>query len=130
MNKMRAAVKYDFCEFSIFDNFIIAVMNEGITVLSEHNIILVELSEKHFKNRPFAYITNRINSYSVDPKVFNETSKIENLIAFAVVSQTDARIAIASFERKFLTKPHKSFTKLIDAIEWCETLVAEANKTS
>lgn len=98
MNKMRAAVKYDFCEFSIFDNFIIAVMNDGVTVLPEHNLILVELSEKHFKNRPFAYITNRINSYSVDPKVFNETSKIENLIAFAVVSQTDVRIAIASFE--------------------------------
>ncbi len=128
MNKMRAVVKYDFCEFSIYDNFIIAVMNEGVTVLPEHNEILVELAEKYFKNKPFAYITNRINSYSVDPKVFNDTSKIENLIAFAVVSQSEVRIANASFERKFLKKPHKSFTKLIDAIDWCETLISEANK--
>jgi hypothetical protein len=130
MNKMRAAVKYDFCEFSIFDNFIIAVMKEGVTVLPEHNVILVKLSEKYFKGKPFAYITNRINSYSVDPQVFNETSKIDNLIAFAVVSQSDVRIANASFERKFLTKPHKSFTKLIDAIEWCESLIREAKENS
>ena len=123
---MRAAVKYDFCDFSIFDNFIIAVMNEGVTVLPEHNFVLIEIVEKYFKNKPFAYITNRINSYSVDPKVFEETSKIKNLIAFAVVSQSDVRIANADFERKFLYKPHKSFTKLIDAIKWCELLVEES----
>ncbi len=123
---MRAAIKYDFCDFSIFDNFIIAVMQEGVTVLPKHNNVLIELAEKYFKDRPFAYITNRINSYSVDPKVFKETSKIKNLIAFAVVSQSDVRIANASFERQFLSKPHKSFTKLIDAINWCEQLVEES----
>ncbi len=125
---MRAAVKYEFCDFSIFDNFMIAVMHEGVTVLPEHNSVLIELAEKYFKDKPFAYITNRINSYSVDPKVFEETSKIKNLIAFAVVSQSDVRIANADFERKFLSKPHKSFTKLIDAITWCEQLVEESKK--
>lgn len=125
---MRAAVKYDFCDFSIFDNFLIAVMKEGITVLPEHNEVLIELANKYFKNRPFAYITNRIHSYSVDPNIFKGTSKIENLVAFAVVSQQELSIANASFEKVFLKKPHKSFTKLIDAIAWCEEKVAEASK--
>ncbi|MCR9183374.1 MAG: hypothetical protein NXH73_10640 [Flavobacteriaceae bacterium] len=127
---MRAALKYDFCDFSIFENFIIAVMHEGVTVLPKHNSILIDLVEKYFKNRSFAYITNRINSYSVDPKVFEETSKIKNLVAFAVVSQSDVRIANASFEKQFLSKPHKSFTKLIDAIAWCEQLVEESKNKS
>ncbi len=125
---MRATVKYDFCDFSVFDNFLIAVMKEGITVVPEHNEVLIELANKYFKNRPFAYITNRINSYSVDPNVFKETSKIENLVAFAVVSQQELGIANASFEKVFLKKPHKSFTKLIDAIQWSEEKVAEASK--
>ncbi|MEX2350399.1 MAG: hypothetical protein WD554_05925, partial [Flavobacteriaceae bacterium] len=125
---MRAAVKYDFCDFTIYDNFLIAVMKEGITVLPKHNEVLMELANKYFKNRPFAYITNRINSYSVDPNVFKETSKIENLVAFAVVSQQELGIANASFEKVFLKKPHKSFNKLIDAIVWCEKKVAEASK--
>jgi len=123
---MRAALKYDFCDFSIFENFIIAVMHEGVTVVPEHNIILLELAEKYFKDRPFAYITNRINSYSVDPKVFEETSKIKNLVAFAVVSQSDVRIANATFERQFVSKPHKSFKKLIDAIAWCEEIISSS----
>lgn len=123
---MRATVKFDFCDFSIFDNFLIAVMKEGITVAPEHNEVLIELANKYFKNRPFAYITNRINSYSVDPEVFKGTSNIENLMAFAVVSQQELGIANASFEKAFLKKPHKSFTKLIDAISWCEEKVTEA----
>ncbi len=125
---MRAAVKYDFCDFTIFDNFLIAVMKEGTTVVPEHNEVLVDLANKYFKERPFAYITNRINSYAVDPKVFNETSKIENLVAFAVVSQQELGISNASFEKSFLKKPQKTFSKLIDAIAWCEEKVAEASK--
>lgn len=120
---MRAAVKYDFCDFSIFENFMIAVMHEGVTVQPKHNLVLIELAEKYFKDKPFAYITNRINSYSVDPKVYEETSKIKNLIAFAVVSQHEVRTANAAFELKFLSKPNKSFSKLVDAIEWCEKIV-------
>jgi len=125
---MRAALKYDFCEFSIFDNFVITVINEGVTVSPEHNEVLEKLAKKYFKHRPFAYITNRINSYSVDPKVYFETSKIENLLAFAVVSQDKISTSNASIEKLFLSKPHKNFTKLIDAINWCEEIIAKAGK--
>lgn len=125
---MRAAVKYDFCDFTIFDNFMIAVMKEGTTVLPEHNEVLIDLANKYFKDRPFAYITNRIHSYAVDPKVFKETSKIEYLVAFAVVSQQELGVSNASFEKSFLKKPQKTFSKLIDAITWCEERVAEASK--
>lgn len=125
MSRLRKIVKSEFGEISIFDNFIIAVMNEGITITLENHQILFEIANENFKNKPFAYITNRINSYSVDPNVYLQTSKIENLIAFAVVSQSDLSISNAQFEKQFLTKPHKSFNKLIDAINWCETLIKD-----
>lgn len=124
---MRAALKYDFCEFSIFNNFIIAVINEGITVMPEHNEVLLKLAKKYFKNRPFAYITNRIHSYSVDPKVYFETSKIENLVTFAVVSQQELSTSNTKVEKMFLNKPYKNFTNLLDAIHWCESIIATSS---
>ena len=120
---MNKTLTFDFCKMSIYDNYVVVVINEGVNLTPNHNSVLVEVTENHFSEKPFVYITHRINSYSVDPKVFEETSKIKNLVAFAVVSQSDVRIANASFEKQFLSKPHKSFTKLIDAIAWCEQLV-------
>ncbi|PKP25557.1 MAG: hypothetical protein CVU03_07515 [Bacteroidetes bacterium HGW-Bacteroidetes-2] len=120
---MRAALKYDFCEFSIFKNFIIAVINEGETVSPKHNEVLIKLAKKYFKNRPFAYITNRIHSYAVDPKVYLETSKIENLVAFAVVSQQELSTSNTKVEKMFLNKPYKNFIHLLDAIHWCENII-------
>ncbi len=123
---MRAALKYDFCEFSIFNNFIIAVINEGITVKPKHNEVLLNLAKKYFKNRPFAYITNRVHSYAVDPKVYFETSKIENLVAFAVVSQQELRTSNTQVEKMFLNKPYKNFEYLLEAIHWCESIIASS----
>lgn len=123
MSKLKAVNKYTFGELSIFDNFIIAVIKEGVILTMEDNVVLIDIAEKYFKNQPFAYITNRINSYSVNPKIYLETSKIENLVAFAVVSQNDLSISNAQFEKQFLKKPYKSFSKLIDAIDWCEELI-------
>ncbi|NCT16939.1 MAG: hypothetical protein COZ75_07720 [Flavobacteriaceae bacterium CG_4_8_14_3_um_filter_34_10] len=124
---MRAALKYDFCEFSIFNNFIIAVINEGITVMPEHNEVLLKLAKKYFKNRPFAYITNRIHSYAVDPKVYLETSKIENLVAFAVVSQQKLSTSNTQVEKMFLNKPYKNFEHLLEAIHWSESIIATSS---
>ncbi|GGD94621.1 hypothetical protein [Planktosalinus lacus] len=128
MSKLKTVNKYNFGELSIFDNFIIAVIKEGVNLTIDDNESLIDVAEKYFKNRPFAYITNRIYSYSVNPKIYLETSKIENLVAFAVVSQNNLSISNAEFEKQFLTKPHKSFNKLIDAINWCEEKIAEASK--
>jgi hypothetical protein len=61
-------------------------MHEGTNVLPENNKILLEVANEYFKNQAFVYITHRINSYSVDPQIYLETAKIENLKGFAVVS--------------------------------------------
>ena len=121
---MKETLTFDFCNLSLYDNYVIVVMNEGVTVTPEHNNILVGIANKHYKNQPFVYITHRINSYAVDPQIYSQTSKIENLKGFAVVSKDYKAKVNAEIEKLFFKKPFKIFSNLEDAIEWSDNLTS------
>lgn len=91
---------------------------------SEIHSILEDLANMHFYDREFVYITHRINSYSIDPLIYKTTSKIENLIGFAVVTNEKLAIKSAEIEKIFLTKPFKIFKKLEDAELWAKDLTS------
>ncbi len=117
------SLSYHFGILEVYNNFVLAVMKEGITVKPEYNEYLIEIAEKHFKNKPFGYITNRKNSYSVDPRIYYETSKINNLVAFSVVSVKKINLTNVELEKIFLKKPFKHFTELNNAIQWVNEIV-------
>lgn len=116
-------IKLDLGEFQVFDNYVVVIMNEGITVEPEHNDVLVEISEKYFSNRPFGYITIRKNSYGVNPLVYLSTSKLENLVAFAVVCNDGLKESNLKIEKLFFKKPFKHFKELKDAEKWVNDMV-------
>lgn len=115
---MRALLEYDFCNIEVYDDYVLAIMFEGITVAPNYNDVLLSVSENYFKNKLFGYITHRIHSYSVDPRIYFETSKIKNLVAFAVVSSKQIDISNTELEKIFLKKPFKHFIELENAINW------------
>ena len=110
-------IRLKFCTLTFFDNYVIAVINEGEHVDHKLNEILIENIELHF-NKPYVYITNRINSYSVDPNIYHRASKVENLAGFAVVSKEYKTKINAQIEKMFFGKAFEIFTTLEDAIEW------------
>lgn len=116
---------FEFGEIRVFKNFVVVVMKEGITVKPEYNIDLVAISKDYFNKKPFGYITYRKNSYAVDPLVYIQTSKIENLIGFAVVSSDGLKLSNLELERRFFTKPFKHFSNLDDAKDWINSLINE-----
>ena len=120
---MITEITYHFGTVRIYKTYLVFVMNEGITVKPEYNDILLNISTKYYRNQNFGYITHRINSYSVDPRVYFETSKIENLVAFAVVSGSQNSNVLADFEKIFLKKPFEQFHSLDEAIDWVNTIV-------
>lgn len=114
----------DFCEITIFSDYIYVVMNEGITVIPEYNDILLNLASKYFKEKNFVYITHRIHSYSVDPTIYLDTVRIENLKGFVVVSaDSQKEIANTKVEKLFFKKPFALFDSLEDALHWKNTLL-------
>ncbi len=119
---MTDILKYDFCTVYIYDTYLVVEINEGFHLLSSHNQILVNLADTYYRNKNFVYITHRINSYSVDPVIYTQTSKIKNLIGFAVVGKVPLSAANAEIERLFLQKPFEIFDKLSDAIDWAKSI--------
>jgi hypothetical protein len=115
-------LKFDFCEVHIFDLYMIVIMNEGITVSPSNNQILLNIVDTYYKNKKFVYITHRIHSYSVNPAIYKETSKINNLIGFAIVSSDYKAKSNAEIEKLFLTKPFEVFSTIEEAIIWSQSL--------
>jgi hypothetical protein len=122
---MEKTLTYDFCEMTIHTNYVIVVMKEGVDITPEHNHVLVDVTNQYFKNTPFVYITHRINSYSVNPKIYFETAKIKNLRGFAVVSKDYKAKVNAEIEKMFFSKPFEIFGDLDEAKQWAEALVKE-----
>ena len=119
---MKESLTFDFCNMTIYDNYIITVINEGITLLEKHNSILIKVAESYFVDKPFIYITNRINSYSVDPKIYFNTAQIPNLKGFAVVTNNYQAKVNAKIEKMFFNKPFEIFIELEDAITWANEM--------
>jgi hypothetical protein len=120
---MTDVLKYDFCTMHIYDNYMIVVINEGVTVTPEHNDVLLNVADTYYKNKPFVYITHRLNSYAVDPAIYKETSKIENLAGFCVVSADYKAKRNAEIEKLFLNKPFEIFDTIEDATTWVNQVI-------
>ncbi|MFC4723623.1 hypothetical protein ACFO5O_14940 [Geojedonia litorea] len=115
-------IKNQYSEIQIYDNYMIVTMNEGITVLPKHNQILINIVNRYFKKKSFVYITHRLNSYSVDPAIYFETSKIPNLLGFAIVSKNYKAKLNAEIEKLFFNKPFEIFNSMELAILWAKTI--------
>ena len=122
-------------ELFIFPNFIINQIKEGVLIESYHNDILNTIIHRYFRNKEMVYISNRVKSYTVNPLIYNDTEKIPNLIAIAMIPETDTMRKNAEYERTFFDKPYEIFESLGEAIFWAHQLIvknhAEAsNQTS
>lgn len=119
---MAVVKKKIYGELTFHDHYMVAVMNEGVTISIDLNSELYEIARAYFKDKNFVYITHRKNSYSVDPNIYFETSKIKNLIGFAIVLGDSVKIDNTDFESIFISIPFKSFTSLEKATIWADKL--------
>lgn len=116
------------CEAFVFDEFLITQIREGVNIKPEHNHELRQVIDKHFLNKNVVYISNRYFSYSVDPMTYLETSKIHNLIAIAIVTDSDVSKSNALLESMFYKKKFAIFSTLSEAMSWVHGEILENNK--
>lgn len=120
---MEDHLKFDFCETHIYADYMVVIMNEGVTLGPSHNQVLLNIVDTYFKTKKFVYITHRLHSYAVDPVIYFETSKIKNLAGFAVVSKDYKAKSNAEIEKLFLNKPFEIFSTIEQAISWARSLI-------
>ncbi|MDH7446836.1 hypothetical protein [Aquimarina sp. 2201CG14-23] len=107
-----------FAKVEVQENYIKNTIEEGFLVMPKHNNLLIEFVTKYFSDIPFVYISNRVNVYYVDPMVYYEARKINNLMGIAVVSKNPRQKKLTELESKFFTKELEYFANIRDALEW------------
>lgn len=115
----------DFCTLELYDNYMKAIINEGVTLSFKYNSILTEICDTYYKNQPFVYISHRINSYSVDPIIYLKTGQIKNLIAFIIVSDNPMQKMLTQLEKSFFKKEFRHFETLEEALEWKDKILGK-----
>ncbi len=122
---MKETLTLDFCNLTFYNNYVVAVINEGINIDRAYNKILIDVISQFYNNKPFVYITHRVNSYSVDPHTYSNTVLVKNLVGFSVVSKDYKSKVNAKIEQMFFTKPFEIFTELDEAFKWADQLIAK-----
>ena len=120
---MSISLEHPYGSVTIYKGYIISVINEGVTVTPEINDIILNLIYPYFNNKKFIYIAHRIYSYAVDPAVYNEISKIKDLVAIAVVSSNRIALNNAELEKLFIDKPFETFYTVENAQKWAIDLI-------
>ncbi|MGH1388271.1 STAS/SEC14 domain-containing protein [Kordia sp.] len=105
----------------IYENYMLAQLNEGITLNIESVGEIISIAHTHFPTQPFAYITIRKNSYAVDPMLYLKVFEIENLKAIAIVSDKFIDNHNVKIEKHFFNKPMNIFKTKEEAIIWSKT---------
>lgn len=121
-------IELEFCKMHFFKNYVICNINEGEIVTQEKSNLQTKTILDYYKDNPFVYITYRTNSYTVDPSIYSNTSDIETLAGFVVVSEGLSAIKNALYEKMFLNKPFAIFEDLEDAILWADNICNMQNE--
>lgn len=102
----------------VFENYMVVIFDEGSTLTLERAYQIIGISEIHFRDRDFGYISWRQNPYAVDPTVYTYLRQLENLKAFAIVSIKEIDMHNFKIEKLFYKNSMKFFIEYDNALAW------------
>ena len=104
----------------VFKDYMVASFNESTTITLERAYQMIGISEIHFRDKDFGYISLRQNSYAIDPTVYNYLRGMDNLKAFAIVSKKEIDMHNFNIEKMFYKKPMEFFIEFDNALAWIQ----------
>ena len=113
---MTHIIELSFCTIKINENIVIGTINQGVHLNLELSKEIVVTVYKYIGNNPVVYITNRINSYSVDPTLYKYISKISTIQAFCVVHQKTSMNDSSVIENLFYKNRHKQVVNYVNLV--------------
>lgn len=102
----------------VYNNYMVAIFEEGATVTLERAYQIIGISEIHFREKNFGFISLRKHSYAIDPTIYTYLRELDNLKAFAIVSVKEIDMHNFKIEKLFYKKPMKFFIEFDNALAW------------
>lgn len=126
-----ADITLDCGRFQVFENYIIGTINQGVLFDSYCQTAFSKITETYFKDRYFGYISNRVNSYSVDPTIYiNDAIGFERLKVMAVVTKGYLHKSNVQLERQFFKAELQTFNSIADATLWISDKLSYSKSSS
>ena len=116
-------------EFEFYKNYFIGRIYEGAHAGPDFVDSLSELIQKHYSGRPPVYISDRVNSYSLDPVATLDLINRNNLRFVGIVIHSRPQRTVYSYEKRmFEGITICSFDTLDEAVNWAEQKAAQLNQ--
>ncbi|MEH6408398.1 MAG: hypothetical protein V7767_14065 [Leeuwenhoekiella sp.] len=112
--------KFSFGKITFEGDFVIAEINNGIVFDVCDSKKLFEYCDKFYEGRSYNYISNRINSYSVNPVIYLSLDKY-NVTAMAIVTTLALTKQNSFLEKHFAQLPLEVFENILEAKIWLES---------
>ncbi|RMB56978.1 hypothetical protein EAX61_13015 [Dokdonia sinensis] len=118
--KVDTVYNLDIGKFTIYDNFMVSEIVEGVNLDYKACDILLSIVLSHFGNKPtFGYISNRVHTYSLVP---TDLPRLKDLIPnkprLAIVHHNELGQLSAQFERNFWPFELEVFNNLGQALDY------------
>lgn len=106
-------------DFHFLRNFVVAEFNEGVNA-SYHDLEEAhDLAKDYYKEKPFGFISNRINSYSINiMDVLKHQNKFKDLNAYAIVTHHRSSKISLIVEDYYFKLKRQRFNSLSEAAKW------------
>lgn len=114
-------IEMPFGRFYLCDGFLVSELNDGVHFdWKKIKIVMNKVIEYYGNDTKWGYISNRINSYSMDPQTWELVDQTYNgvLRTGAIVYYNKMMFINAALEKRFAPVKVKSFRTLEEAIEW------------
>ncbi|NND52436.1 MAG: hypothetical protein HKN54_08515 [Flavobacteriaceae bacterium] len=127
-NHVIKSVSHDIGDLHFFNHFAIIEFSEGQHVTLEASIKLLDNIQNYFGDaRSFGIISNRVNSYSMQPMdVVKAKERFTNLAGYGVVANSSPGRLSAHIEDTFCTTQNIKFNNLYEAVETINSRVKAA----
>jgi len=120
----------------------VIIKAKGVTIRVHNAIAIIEIGEgvalkfedgqeifarllSIVGSKPWVYISNRVNSYSLDPNDYRHLNQIPTLKGIGVIQYEKSIKTAIELEKMFVKKPFKTFNDLDAAIEWALDKIKE-----
>jgi len=116
--KLTVIIKTKDVTISVHKRVAIIEIAEGtsISYVNGHQTLKRLLSV--IGDKPWVYISNRVNSYSLDPNDYTHLNQISTLKGIGVIQYEKSIKTALELEKMFIKNPFKTFDDLDSAIEW------------
>jgi hypothetical protein len=116
--QLKSKLETDIGVVYFYGNIVVFEANEGVTLSYKTGFSVLLKGLTIVGTKPFVYISNRTNSYSIKPMDYKYLNKVPTLKCVGIVTYSEVGHSNAELESNFCKKPLRIFDNLTEAVIW------------